>query len=101
MQTDKAVRVLADNDCDTPQWNEALSGVDGAGWFAVSWLLAECYMYRRIYEALLGGGLGKYDPFCEKKRQSFTSSVTAADQLAIFAKKAQVSPDSFNILVQV
>ena len=59
LQTDKPVLVLTDGLQDVESWNqylekqERLQGVkESVSWFKSPWLYVECYMYRRIQEAL-------------------------------------------------
>lgn len=59
LQTDKPVLLLTDNAEDTEAWNEYMARQqdlmeDGqpVSWFKSPWLYIECYMYRRIQEAL-------------------------------------------------
>lgn len=45
-------------------------------WFSVSWLFAECYMYRKIAEVLhTSTFLKDFDPFAAQKEASFRSSL--------------------------
>lgn len=57
--TDKPVLSLTDNAEDSEAWNEYMRRQqdlmeDGStvSWFKSPWLYVECYMYRRIQEAL-------------------------------------------------
>ncbi|RXN26590.1 Type 4 protein-arginine methyltransferase [Labeo rohita] len=59
LQTDKPVLALIDNAEDTQTWNEYMQRQqdlmeDGkpVSWFKSPWLYVECYMYRKIQEAL-------------------------------------------------
>lgn len=59
MQTDKPVVPLTDGLSDAETWNqylqrhEEMEGDPGSvSWFKSPWLYVECYMYRRIQEAL-------------------------------------------------
>ena len=74
MQTSKPLRALDDEDADVEIWNNeiktssssssaaaaaasattttAASEATAVKWFDASWLLAECYLYRRVREAL-------------------------------------------------
>lgn len=61
MQTDKEmIPIQSGNDLEA--WNAVferysqIRRLQGKApqWFTVSWLFAECYMYRRIYEVLQG-----------------------------------------------
>uniref|UniRef100_A0A7M4G340 Sugar phosphate phosphatase n=1 Tax=Crocodylus porosus TaxID=8502 RepID=A0A7M4G340_CROPO len=64
LQTDKPMIPLSDELPDTPIWNQYLeyqrnvsNGNGQPSWFQSPWLYVECYMYRRIHEALIH----KYD----------------------------------------
>lgn len=59
LQTDKPVLLLTESGDDTEAWNQYLQRQqdlmeDGqqVSWFKSPWLYVECYMYRRIQEAL-------------------------------------------------
>lgn len=60
LQTDKPFKFLSDQGNDVEHWNKSLKnihatiGEENATWFKGPWLFAECYLYRRIREALLG-----------------------------------------------
>ena len=58
MQTDKKLTLIEDSDEDAEIWNRAIKAarslVDGSAisWFSGAWLTCECYMYRKVYEAI-------------------------------------------------
>lgn len=59
LQTDKPVLELTDGLQDTETWNQYLQrqqmlqgDQESVSWFKSPWLYVECYMYRRIQEAL-------------------------------------------------
>lgn len=58
LQTDKPVLALTDSLPDTECWNQYLQrqilqeDQDSVSWFKSPWLYVECYMYRKIQEAL-------------------------------------------------
>ena len=100
-QTKKTMRDVNDDGEDASRWNAALLEartedespkyplfvmvIVGAvlilvmarsRWWECSWLLAECYMYRRIHEACLAAPATKdLDPFQESKDSSFQCSL--------------------------
>eukprot|EP01147_Barroeca_monosierra_P003418 gene3418-8291_t len=79
MQTGKFMRKLQDGGGDCNVWNAALESLqlkhDGeARWWSVPWLFSECYMYRRIQEAVLLGPFTNFDPFKNSKQSSFSAS---------------------------
>ncbi|KAJ3606540.1 hypothetical protein NHX12_026061 [Muraenolepis orangiensis] len=93
MQTDKPVLALSDELEDADAWNrylqrhEGLQGDQGdpVSWFTSPWLYVECYMYRRIQEALwLNPPISGYDVFNEAKTQSFFQSQRAVMALCTY-----------------
>ncbi len=59
LQTDKPILALTDGLQDTESWNQYLlehqrlqGDKESVSWFKSPWLYVECYMYRRIQEAL-------------------------------------------------
>ena len=101
MQTNKPLRSLSDDDVDAPSWNAAVAEAGAARWYEVTWLLAECYLYRRIREAQLLAGLGLYDPFRAQKTAAFASATQAASQLASLAVHTGSGEDALGVLLQV
>lgn len=61
LQTDKPIVPLVEKFVDTDTWNQyleyqqsLLNESDGKPrWFLSPWLFVECYMYRRIHEAII------------------------------------------------
>lgn len=60
LQTDKPLLVITDGLQDTESWNQymqrqqrLLGDQDAVSWFKSPWLYVECYMYRKIQEALI------------------------------------------------
>ena len=75
IQTDKPLLEIEDGRSDQHFWNQCLiqdaeqqkADGDTAGWFHSPWLYVECYMYRRIQEAVALGSVfivSKRWPFC-------------------------------------
>lgn len=70
-------------------WNKAYDdlklelGEDKLTWFKGPWLYAECYMYRRIREAMLlcKSPLSQYDPFEKAKLEAHELSLKSVCQL--------------------
>jgi len=57
VQTNKPVIAIKDDRTDTVIWNNYLQEVTDRGggeprWFESPWLYVECYMYRRVQEAV-------------------------------------------------
>lgn len=79
LTTDKPLRVLQDSGDDANIWNEALLELEkqitteNLTWFKAPWLFTECYMYRRIREAMLlcTTPVRDFDPFEEVKKEGF------------------------------
>lgn len=92
LQTDKPVLALTDGLQDTEMWNEYLQrhqrlqgDQESVSWFKSPWLYVECYMYRRIQEALwLNPPISDYDVFNEGKTQSFFESQQAVMTLCTY-----------------
>jgi hypothetical protein len=87
--TDKPFRKLTDSSEDAASWNEAIDklesqiGSSNMTWFKGPWLFAECYMYRRIREAMMLSqtGLKNLDPFEWSKNETHESNVKNVFQL--------------------
>jgi hypothetical protein len=70
-------------------WNDSLEelvqrvGSENASWFKGPWLFAECYMYRRVREAMLlcKSPLREYDPFEPSKHESHQLNQASVFQL--------------------
>lgn len=91
--TDKPFLRIKDDFQDAPQWNAVLDdyvlqhGMEPR-WFEAPWLYAECYFYRRIFEAFqLSRLLRGYDPFAKQKREALYESLEAVRTLAEFVRK--------------
>ncbi|XP_041662098.1 damage-control phosphatase ARMT1 [Cheilinus undulatus] len=118
LQTDKPVLVLTDGLQDTESWNQYLlrqqrlqGDQDPVSWFKSPWLYVECYMYRRIQEALwLNPPISDYDVFNEGKTQSYFESQQAVMALCTYMEEVSKNMegisknqllDHFNKLLQV
>ncbi|XP_056150756.1 damage-control phosphatase ARMT1 [Lampris incognitus] len=89
LQTDKTVLLLTDGLADADSWNQYLrrqqDQQDPVSWFRSQWLYVECYMYRRIQEALwLNPPISDFDVFNEGKTQSFFESQQAVIALCTY-----------------
>nr|XP_057912440.1 damage-control phosphatase ARMT1 [Doryrhamphus excisus] len=92
LQTDKPIVALNDGLADADSWNRYLlrqQGLQGdqevVSWFKSPWLFVECYMYRKIQEALwLNPPISDYDVFNEGKTQSFFESQQAIMTLCTY-----------------
>ncbi|XP_031550130.1 damage-control phosphatase ARMT1-like [Actinia tenebrosa] len=100
MKTNKKLSMVEDTKNDAHLWNEflknATSLVDGSkiSWFSGAWLTCECFMYRKIYEALALSKLHQdFDPFREQKQASFMSQ---QDNIASLANILVASLDAFS-----
>ncbi|KAK2114526.1 hypothetical protein P7K49_008792 [Saguinus oedipus] len=83
LQTDKPIIPLVEKFVDTDIWNQYLeyqqsliNESDGKSrWFYSPWLFVECYMYRRIHEAIIQSPpINYFDVFKESKEQNFYES---------------------------
>ncbi|XP_013006514.1 damage-control phosphatase ARMT1 isoform X2 [Cavia porcellus] len=83
LQTDKPVVPLVEDCADTDLWNQhlqyqrsLLNESDGQpSWFRSPWLFVECYMYRRLHEAVIQSPpINDFDVFKESKDQNFFES---------------------------
>ncbi|XP_036349943.2 damage-control phosphatase ARMT1 [Ochotona princeps] len=83
LQTDKPIVPLVEKFADTDVWNQYLDyqqslvkeGDGRPSWFHSPWLFVECYMYRRIHEAIIQSPpIDDFDVFKESKDQNFFES---------------------------
>ncbi|XP_053448393.1 damage-control phosphatase ARMT1 isoform X2 [Nycticebus coucang] len=83
LQTDKPIIPLVEKFVDTDIWNQYLEyhqsllneSDEKPRWFYSPWLLVECYMYRRIHEAIIQSPpIDDFDVFKESKDQNFFES---------------------------
>uniref|UniRef100_UPI0037E79298 damage-control phosphatase ARMT1 n=1 Tax=Semicossyphus pulcher TaxID=241346 RepID=UPI0037E79298 len=104
LQTDKPVLALTDRLQDTDSWNQYLQrqqslhgDPESVSWFKSSWLYVECYMYRRIQEALwLNPPISDYDVFNEGKTQSFFESQQAVMALCTHLEGVNKNMEEFS-----
>lgn len=114
LQTDKSFTTLSYGD-DKHIWNDYLNHVTlllgkTPTWFSTTWLYAECYMYRRIYQSFLQSShLKNFDYFAYQKDDSFYSSLDAIRGYASFLHEqfqspnyeAEIFPKLFDQLIKV
>ena len=101
MQTDKVMRPIEDTFPDVTVWNSFLSAIPilvetktAPSWFSVAWLSCECYLYRRIFEALQQSAHhAAFDPFHASKSHSFHASETPMLTLATYLTERAAAPD--------
>ncbi|KAF3932419.1 hypothetical protein ABW19_dt0209755 [Dactylella cylindrospora] len=68
---------------DISHYNNALEALEAPKWFEVSWLFAECYLYRRIATSFtLTTKWTNYDVFLDSKLTTLRSSLPAILELA-------------------
>lgn len=118
LQTDKPIIELTDGLRDVNSWNQYLQkqqtlhgDQDSVSWFKSPWLYVECYMYRRIQEALWSNPpLHEFDVFREGKTQSFFESQQATMALCTYIEAVKKDREGlsksqlyehFNKLLQV
>ncbi|KAL8838011.1 MAG: hypothetical protein Q9176_005360 [Flavoplaca citrina] len=75
--------LLDDGRRDVADYNRELNALASPTWFDVSWLYAECYLYRRISSFFaLSTHWKSYDVFARQKLSTFVSSRPAVLELA-------------------
>ncbi|KAL5008666.1 hypothetical protein ScPMuIL_014247 [Solemya velum] len=90
LQTDKPLIQIEDTRSDTDVWNQELHRREiraeaPPSWFKSPWLYVECYMYRRVEEAVkMSKILTTMDVFEELKQSSFLDSQAATINLMMF-----------------
>lgn len=83
MMTDKPLTLLKDSGEDIPAWNQVhkewLAKLQKEPtFFSVSWLYAECFMYRKVHEIFQTSHyFTRFDPFLEQKRNALVQSMGA------------------------
>ncbi|XP_060061310.1 damage-control phosphatase ARMT1 isoform X2 [Erinaceus europaeus] len=96
LQTDKPMIPLVEKFADTDIWNQyldyqqsLLGETDGkARWFFSPWLFVECYMYRRIHEAIIQSPpIDDFDVFKESKDQNFFESQESVIALCTYLQE--------------
>jgi len=115
MQTNKPILPIVDSLPSSAVWNAYIANVEKregtVAWFSSSWMLTECYMYRRIAQALALStpSLESFDVFRQQKQEGFASSLPSMLSLAswllatlsdVLAGEAKAE-DIWNILLQV
>lgn len=87
--TDKPLRKIDDSGEDLELWNKSIDelekeiGVENCTWFKAPWLFSECYVYRRIREAMItcSSDLKHYDPFEHSKLETHNHNLNSVFQL--------------------
>lgn len=102
LQTDKPIIPLVDNCVDADIWNQyleyqrsLLNESDGEPrWFFSPWLFVECYMYRRIHEAIIQSPpIHDFDVFKEGKEENFFESQESIDALCLHLQQLRPARD--------
>lgn len=99
MMTDKPLAYLTDNSSDVTIWNKCFDSWTAKlatcpTYYSVSWLYAECYMYRRIHESFVKSKyFTSFDPFYEQKRNALKQSMSATITLGEYVTQLKTSPD--------
>uniref|UniRef100_A0A915JL85 Sugar phosphate phosphatase n=1 Tax=Romanomermis culicivorax TaxID=13658 RepID=A0A915JL85_ROMCU len=93
LTTDKPLLDVSGYRKDVSIWNQHLKdyelqhGTENT-WFRCPWLLAECYMYRKIVEAFdLSVMMKQFDPFQFQKEESFIGCLEKMAASATYLKK--------------
>lgn len=93
VQTNKEIIPLTDSHRDVEVWNKYLKDVtekenQAPKWFLSPWLYVECYMYRRIQEAVFNCKVLKdLDVFEEQKQKTFMDSQRAIITLMTYLQE--------------
>ena len=106
MQTNKSIEPVSSvvwNDYVTQVCSKSFNGVrEDVKWYLSPWILVECYMYQRVYEAFTATRhLNTYDYFKSQKDSSFFESVDAASVLGDFVLSAKPNQETLQSLLQV
>lgn len=112
LTTNKPFVELNSNLEDTKLWNDCLrtelERTKDVTWFNVSWLYAECYVYRRIREIFYCSKYyQRFDPFDHNKKESFQNSkdevirLTAQLELTEKNLESQSLKDLFHAFLMV
>uniref|UniRef100_A0A8D0ECG5 Sugar phosphate phosphatase n=1 Tax=Salvator merianae TaxID=96440 RepID=A0A8D0ECG5_SALMN len=106
LQTDKPLIPLTDNLPDTAFWNKYLeyhqnTSDEPPSWFQSPWLYTECYMYRRIHEALARNPpISDFDVFKEEKAHNFFESQQAIITLCTYLQETLKSTEKHDELLK-
>uniref|UniRef100_A0A0P6J6K1 Sugar phosphate phosphatase n=2 Tax=Heterocephalus glaber TaxID=10181 RepID=A0A0P6J6K1_HETGA len=96
IQTDKPIVALVEDCADTDLWNQhleyqcsLLNESNGQpSWFRSPWLFVECYMYRRLHEAIIQSPpINDFDVFKESKDQNFFESQESITALCTYLQE--------------
>ncbi|XP_028746040.1 damage-control phosphatase ARMT1 isoform X1 [Peromyscus leucopus] len=102
LQTDKPIIPLVDKHIDTDIWNQYLEyqrsllneGDGEPRWFFSPWLFVECYMYRRIHEAVIQSPpIHDFDVFKESKDKNFFESQESINALCTHLQQLKPAKD--------
>ncbi|XP_074165651.1 damage-control phosphatase ARMT1-like [Sminthopsis crassicaudata] len=105
LENDEPLLPLIDTWVDAEVWNEHLEyhhnllneNDKKISWFQSPWLYVECYMYRRIHEALLlSSPISDFDVFKESKEQNFLESQDAIITLCIYLQELSSRIEQLN-----
>jgi len=103
MQTNKHITALEDSVGNSSVWNKYLEQQQeketNCSWFSSAWLWVECYMYRRITQAVQRTGVDQLqglDYFRQQKEEGYHGSLLSMRQLGawLLPQLAKISPDS-------
>eukprot|EP00092_Neocalanus_flemingeri_P068092 GFUD01083156.1.p1 GENE.GFUD01083156.1~~GFUD01083156.1.p1 ORF type:complete len:451 (-),score=169.54 GFUD01083156.1:83-1435(-) len=105
MQTNKPILALVDGVGNAAIWNKFLEqqqtneNMNSPSWFSSAWLWVECYMYRRITQAVNLTGVPQLkglDYFRQQKEEGYHGSLPSMRQLSawLLPQLAKLSPDT-------
>lgn len=100
MQTNKQFQDISDGRDNCQAWNEYLSKEkmlgEGTSWYSATWMWTECYMYRRVLEAMTNiEQLRDFDFFRHQKEEGFRDSLYSMEQLGEWI--LQILPEDSSI----
>ncbi|TPX34445.1 hypothetical protein SeMB42_g07314 [Synchytrium endobioticum] len=82
LSRDKPFTSIQDDAPDKLVWNTLLDSTwKNATWYSASWLFAECYMYRKMEEAVRLSRVTDLDLFASKKQSAFIGSLPSVIEL--------------------
>jgi len=104
MQTSKPIVDLVDGVGNADVWNDYLKdqkiNEKNPSWFSSAWLWVECYMYRRITQALNMTGVEQLkglDYFRQQKEDGYHGSLQSMEQLGswLVSQLSSLTPDMY------
>eukprot|EP00049_Salpingoeca_infusionum_P026251 m.24639 g.24639 ORF g.24639 m.24639 type:complete len:439 (+) comp8624_c0_seq2:88-1404(+) len=104
MQNGEAMTLMRNDEVDSKVWNDVLEEYSASDrcWWKLSWLLSECYMYRRIWDEVQGCPLLKgLDVFEASKVASFNSSTESISAVCLFLEQQMAENLSAEVMFKL